>query len=482
MKFANSRSERFRRLLQATHKAFQWTVWLAVLIAVQGAQAQTAGAGQKPLRFVDLTQADVLALPAFEIGDADASATTPPVTGTALSEFIEKALEISPQLQQVRAQLATAEAGRKVARADLLPSLSLRRATGPEKSRNVGEAADKHTYNQNAIRLTQPLINATLFNEFQGSRQAEASAQYRLQAAYDNVVMSVLRATVDVATARLVLDFSNIQLAQLQNILTYLETRVSVGAASPSDLERARTRILNARQTRIEQQATYRNATLELSRLTGLTPQAIRLPDTARFPAIPESSAQLQALAMAQNPEILALKSDVEAQQSRIKAEMARYMPVVGLSLERDVSKNVQGTNGPHTDTRALLVVNWATSLGGKEWYQAEQARAELRAREAKLTDESQRLAQALEGDNALMQSATLRMQTARLEQASASTVVEAVAEQLRIGRLGSLLDALDASERYFQARQRLAQSIGQNIKAHAQILQRTGQLRELQP
>jgi len=56
------------------------------------------------------------------------------------------------------------------------------------------------------------------------------------------------------------------------------------------------------------------------------------------------------------------------------------------------------------------------------------------------------------------------------------------VAEQLRIGRLGSLLDALDASERYFQARQRLAQSIGQNIKAHAQILQRTGQLRELQP
>jgi outer membrane protein TolC len=44
------------------------------------------------------------------------------------------------------------------------------------------------------------------------------------------------------------------------------------------------------------------------------------------------------------------------------------------------------------------------------------------------------------------------------------------------------LLDALDASERYFLARQRLAQAIGQNIKAHAQILQRMGQLRDLQP
>jgi outer membrane protein TolC len=120
--------------------------------------------------------------------------------------------------------------------------------------------------------------------------------------------------------------------------------------------------------------------------------------------------------------------------------------------------------------------------LGGKEWFQAEQARSEMRAREAKLTDESQRLTQAIEADHALLQSAVLRMQTAQQEQASASTVVDAVAEQLQIGRLGSLLDALDASERYFQARQRLAQAIGQNIKAHAQILQRMGQLRDLQP
>lgn len=245
------------------------------------------------------------------------------------------------------------------------------------------------------------------------------------------------------------------------------------------DLERARTRVLNARQTRIEQQAAYRGASQELARLTSLSPQAIQLPDVARFPAIPANAAQSHALALVQNPEILALKSDIEAQQSRVKAEMSKYLPVVGLSLERDVSKNVQGTNGPHTDTRALVVVNWATSLGGKEWFQAEQARSEMRAREAKLTDESQRLTQAIEADHALLQSAVLRMQTAQQEQTSASTVVDAVAEQLQIGRLGSLLDALDASERYFQARQRLAQAIGQNIKAHAQILQRIGQLRD---
>lgn len=476
MKSVNPQAHALNRWVRASQ------VVVVSALLVQGVQAQGLDLIKKPLRFHDLTQTDTLALPSFELGESDAGTASQAGSGTALTEFIDKALEISPQLQQAHAQLGTAEAGRKVARADLLPSLSLRHATGPEKSHTVGAGTDKHTYSQNAIRLTQPVFNATLFNEFSGSRHGETAARFRLQAAQDNVVMSVLRATVDLTTARLVLDFSNIQLAQLQNILNYLETRVTVGAASPSDLERARTRVLNARQTRIEQQASYRNASQELARLTSLSPQAIRLPDVARFPAIPANAAQSQALVLAQNPEIQALKSDVEAQQSRIQAEMSKYMPVVGISLERDVSKNVQGTNGPHTDTRALVVVNWATSLGGKEWFQAEQARSEMRAREAKLTDESQRLAQAIEGDHALLQSAVLRMQTAQQEQASASTVVEAVAEQLRIGRLGSLLDALDASERYFQARQRLAQSIGQNIKAHAQILQRTGQLRDLQP
>ena len=478
MKITLSHPQIAHRLIHAS----RWTVWAAAALFVQGVQAQGTDAGKKPLRFSDLTQTDVLALPAFEIGDTDAAALPPPDSATDLPEFIQQALDISPQLQQVRAQLATAQSGRKIARADLLPSLSLRYATGPEQSQTINEALSKHTYKQYAVRLTQPIFNATLLNEFSGSRQAEASAHFRLQSAYDNVVMSVVRSTVDVATARLVLDFSNIQLAQLQNIMTYLETRVTVGAASPADLERARTRVLNARQVRIEQQASYRNAALELARLTSLTPQAIRLPDVARFPAIPSSAAQLQILALEQNPEIRALKSDVEFQQSRIKAEMSKYLPVVGFSLERDISKNVQGTNGPHTDTRALLVVNWATSLGGKEYFQAEQARSEMRVREAKVTDESQRLTQAIEGDHALLQSAVLRMQTAQQEQASASSVVEAVAEQLRIGRLGSLLDALDASERYFSARQRLAQSIGQNIKAHAQILQRIGQLSAIQP
>lgn len=463
-------------------RLLNWALIAALAMGATSVWSQTLAPERISLRFRDVTKSEVLALPPVEIGDTRASVDSSAVQAVDLNEFIERAIDISPQLQQVRAQLEVAQSGRKIARSDLLPSFSLRHATGPEQSQTLQLAQDKHTYRQSGLRLTQPLYNAPLAQELGASRQAETAAEFRFQSAYDNVLMSVIRSTVDVTTTRLVLDFSNVQLAQLQNILGYLESRVAGGAASPADFERARTRVLNARQTRIEQQAAYRSATLELNRLTGLTPLAIRLPDASRLPGIAIGSPQLQSLALAQNPDLRALQSDIEAQKSRVKAEMSKYLPVVGISLEHDNSKNVQGTNGPHTDTRLLLVASWATSLGGKEWHQAEQARAELRSREAKLTDESQRLSQALEGDAALLQSAVLRIQTAQLEQVSAGKVVEAVEEQLKTGRMGSLLDALDATERFFSARQRLVQSMGQHIKAHAQILQRTGQLRDLKP
>jgi outer membrane protein TolC len=296
------------------------------------------------------------------------------------------------------------------------------------------------------------------------------------------VVLSVVRATIDLSAARLVQDFSNVQLAQLQNILDYLDTRAAAGASSASDLERAKSRVFTARQTRMEQQAAYRNAINELQRLTQQDPRAIRLPAIDDFPAIQAQGQPIKDMALQRNPDILAAQMDVDAQQAKVNAEWSKYKPVIGLSLEYDDSRNVRGINGPGKDIRLLVVANWAISLAGKERHLAEQAMAELRQKEAKLEDEKQRLLQAVDGDTTLFESAAFRVETAQLEQEAAGKVITAIEAQLTSGRLGSLLDALDASERFFASRQRLVQAIAQNLKAHAQLLARIGQLGDLQP
>ncbi len=430
--------------------------------------------------FSEVVRTPALAMPSLEVGDASLTPLEQPGAAASLSMLVKQALSSSPQLQQAQAVLQSFQSQRKAARADLLPNLSLRHAAGREQSvPAVSAGYERHAYAANTVRLTQPLYNRYVQHEYAATEQAQDGAAMRYRSAQENTILSVVRATVDLLTVRMTLDFSDAQLRQLQSILTYLENRAAAGASSQADLERARTRAYNARQIRVEQQAAYRNALFELERLTGQKPQAIELPGRKQWLPIQMGRQELLEAAYAANADIRALQHDVDAQRRRVDAEFSKYHPVVGISLEHDSSQNVQGNPGSRRDNRALLVMTWAASLGGKEWHLAQAADAELRQREARLRDEKTLLAQAVEADYSLLESSLLRVEAARLEQDAAARVVEAVAEQLKTGRLGSLLEALDASERLYGARQRLTQAIGQTFKAHAQLLQRTGRLTE---
>jgi outer membrane protein len=457
------------------------TLSIGTACCMSPAWGQLQNTQQPSIKLSDLTNGFVLRLAEQKV---DSPPTDQPDVHPTLSmaELVRHGLQHSPQLRQAKAQRDAASHAQKVSQADLLPSFSLRFATGPESSQSSGASTDQHRQQVSTLRLTQPLYNESLKNDWQSSKHNETAAQRRLQSATDSVVLSVVRATIDLSAARLVQDFSNVQLAQLQNILDYLDTRAAAGASSASDLERAKSRVFTARQTRMEQQAAYRNALNELQRLTQQAPHAIRLPALEDFPAIQAQGQPIKDIALQRNPDILATQMDVDAQQAKVNAEWSKYKPVIGLSLEYDDSRNVRGINGPGKDIRLLVVANWAISLAGKERHLAEQAMAELRQKEAKLEDEKQRLLQAVDGDTTLFESAAFRVETAQLEQEAAGKVITAIEAQLTSGRLGSLLDALDASERFFASRQRLVQAIAQNLKAHAQLLARMGQLGDLQP
>ena len=115
--------------------------------------------------------------------------------------------------------------------------------------------------------------------------------------------------------------------------------------------------------------------------------------------------------------------------------------------------------------------------MGGKEVYAESEARAELRNRLAQLEEETNKIEQAIEADFALLQSATLRISAGQSEQIAAARVTESIKEQIKTGRMGSLLDALDASERLYGARSRVAAALGQQMQAQAQLLRWLGGL-----
>ncbi|MEY4210762.1 MAG: hypothetical protein RLZ92_1143, partial [Pseudomonadota bacterium] len=398
-----------------------------------------------------------------------------------LPDLVKIGLNYSPVMQQAQASFESAEAQANIARAELLPNISARHSEGPESSESKG-SNDGHNYQVSSFRLTQPIFNAALIKDYIGSSKNQDAAELRMQANRETTALATVKATTDLAAARLILNFSDDLLAQLGKILSYLEIRASAGAASQAELERARTRVFSARQTRIEQQTNYRNALLEVVRLTGVTPKKIELPSIGQYPKLPATNAELHQQVLDANYDLRSLRRDVDAQQDSVHREYGKLMPIIGVSLERDQSTNVRGTQPIQTDNRALLVMTWNASLGGKELYAANQAKAELRKTQARLDEETQRTTRGVDADYALLQSAALRIKVAEEERRAATKVVTAVEEQLRSGRLsGTLLEALDACERLFLAKQHQAQSLAQQMQAHSQLLKRLGALSEIQ-
>lgn len=406
-----------------------------------------------------------------------------PADAVSLPDLVNIGLSYSPVMDQVTSQLDAAINRSRQARSDLLPRLSVRYSEGQEKSTGVNvqpNGTNNHTTSSEALRLTQPVFNLPLISDWLAELSNERAANWRMQAARESVALAVTQATLNVAAARMVVEHSDEQLANFSRLLDYVQARAQTGAASAADLERTRTRVLLARQTRLEQQANYKSALLELQRLTGQMPVALNLPFLNQLPGLPATQGEIRRLVWAQNHDLRALRSDIEAQRRTLASNDQRLLPVVGLSVEQDSSRNVRGENARQTDQRVMGVMTWDLSLGGREIYASRAAASELNNREAKLTEQGERVMQQVDADFAILQSVTLRVAAGQAEQAASAAVVASVDEQLRIGRIGSLLEALDAYERHFGARQRLTQTLVQQMQVQAQLLARMGVLSDL--
>lgn len=199
-----------------------------------------------------------------------------------------------------------------------------------------------------------------------------------------------------------------------------------------------------------------------------------------QLPGLPRSQSEIRDIALAANADVAALNAEVNAQQAQMRSQYSKLMPTVVASLENDQSSNNGGVLGSRRDARALVIMNWSLSLGGKEVHAGREAAADLQELQQRLEKARNDVMQSVDNDFALLQAASLRISLGQQEQASALQVTSAVREQLRVGRISSLLDALDASDRLYQARIRLTQALSDQMMAQAQLLKHMRRLADV--
>ena len=185
-----------------------------------------------------------------------------------LADLVYAGINYSPVIDQAQSQLEIAIARSKSARAELMPKASVRYANGKEDSQADGSAKNTHTTTSSAYRISQPLINIPATQDWMSELSNQDAATWRLHASREAVALSVVNAMINLSTARMTLDFADEQLIEFNRLLEYIESRNQTGASSVADMERTRTRVLQAKQARIA-----------MANVSPFTPVSVTLPN-----------------------------------------------------------------------------------------------------------------------------------------------------------------------------------------------------------
>ncbi len=256
-----------------------------------------------------------------------------------LTEAVQRALQVQPDMVGARGAVRDASAARRVAYGAFLPSLSL----SSEALRNSTPRRDPNTdvlyppgYSY-SVGLSASLIQ---FNPFR--RLADrSSTSSSLQAAEAAAVNQRFATTLDTKTAfyaaianEQLVRVAESQVRRAQQQLQISVEKLRAGSATRSDSLRSRVDYGNARIALLEAQANLATAQANLGRQIGLDQPVRAVPDTS-LPALPDTAA-LRASALETAPLVEQATARARAAGAQVISARAQYLPSLTLSYSNN--------------------------------------------------------------------------------------------------------------------------------------------------
>lgn len=348
----------------------------------------------------------------------------------ALSGLVARAMHANPNLQAASARLREARARRRLAGADLWPTL------GASASAQYLKMSEGSLFGGGAFAGLQEFDDTRELYDagfdaswepdlFGGRRRAREAASADLEAAAASLrdaqvtlAAEVARNYVEVRSAQARIAIGESNLASQSETLSLTEWRVQAGLATSLDEERARTSVEQTRAAIPLLVIALNEAQHRLATLLGLAPGALadELSAPAPIPWIPEPlTIGIPADILRQRPDVAAAERNVAAETARIGAAMATRYPSLSLSGSVGVEALSIGalTNGSALAASALGRLAQTIFDGGRIRAQIEGQTAIQE--QALATYQSTVLAALEEVENALLSLANHRARAAAL-------------------------------------------------------------------
>ena len=270
------------------------------------------------------------------VGLVAQSAPTP--RGLSLPEAVALARENNPDFLQQANDVDVARWGVRAAYGSLLPSASVSTGFGYTASgeRRFGDLAlgqQPSVYSSNySLGLSYELSGSKLLQPNLARAQARATTQ-RVHGAAAQLVAEVTQRYLSVLQAQEAVGQAEREVARTGEHVKLAQARFEVGAGTPLDVRRAEVQQGQAEVRLVQARNTLATETLALGQLLG-APLEAGTQLSSEFPLFePQWQAEsLVALAMQNNPALLAARASSSAARTGVQAARSTYLPSLQFS------------------------------------------------------------------------------------------------------------------------------------------------------
>ncbi|WP_090205388.1 TolC family outer membrane protein [Ectothiorhodospira magna] len=401
--------------------------------------------------------------------------------GPGLYEIYQLALDHDDAWAAARARLEGAREAYPIARAQLLPRVTLSGSTG--ETRRESETAmgtDDRTYTQDTVRLQarQPLFNLDSFNRTRMALREVDVSEYELEMARQELIQRVVEAYTGLLLAQERLNLVRLQ-AQAVEAQKHQAERMRVGGiATRTDVQEAQARLdlIRAQEIQAVNQRDIRRRELRLITYTLI--EAVQ-PLREDMPFTPPEPADMDiwiAQAGEQSLDVLAQTQMLEREQFNVRRARSQHYPTLDLVAGYERFSNSDLGYSRDEYGRIMVELNLPLYQGGRVTAETRQARAGVD--EARQRLERSRRESELAAGSAWLDLVNSLARIEALEQARQSSETALMAAEVSLTvAYRTFVDVLNAQQQLYEARFELLSARIDYVRAFVALHAATGAL-----
>lgn len=346
-----------------------------------------------------------------------------------LGEIYQLARDRDSVIQATQAQFEAAQQALPIARAGLLPSVTLQ----GDKALNETNDDTQGRFDSDAYgaTITQTIFNRSTSQTVAKARLSVAQAEASLREAEQSLIFRTAQAYFNVLTAEEAFRAASSSRDAISRQTEQAEKRFEVGLTAITDVKEAQAQLdlAVAREVVAENQVALAKQALRVI-IGQEVPDLDPLSQTAKLTApVPQSLDQWLALAEANSPRLKIANFDYEIARADIKIERGARLPTLALNGRYTNSTTEATSSRPEIESGQLqLQLTYPIITGGRTNALIRQARA--RSRQAAFNRETVRRAVEQETRDAYLSVLADISQARALKQALSSTEVAKDATQ----------------------------------------------------